>query len=62
MCSALGPDLDVSVFPPHHPGLKEVNASEQLLKSCLGNKKVCDCWGLLAGVYTEKRRKYTGEV
>lgn len=53
------PDLDISAFPPHHLGLTEVNASEQLLKSCLGNKKVCDCGGLSAGLYTEKRRKYT---
>lgn len=33
------PDLDVSAFPPHHLGLKEVNASERHLKSYLGNKK-----------------------
>lgn len=56
------PDLDISAFPPHHLGLKEVNASEQLLKSCLGNKKVRDSCGLLAGLYAEKRRKYAREV
>lgn len=56
------PDPDISAFPPHHLGLKEVNACEQLLQSCLGNKKVCGCWGLLAGLHTEKRKKYTGEV
>lgn len=33
------PDLDISAFPPQHLRLKEVNAYEQLLKSCLGNFK-----------------------
>lgn len=54
-------DLDISAFPPHHLGLKEVNASEQLFENHHGNKKVCNCWGLLARLYTEKRN-YTGDV
>lgn len=33
------PDLDIRAFPPHHLKLKEVNASEELLRSCLGNFK-----------------------
>lgn len=33
------PDLDIRTFPLQHLRLKEVNASEQLLKSCLGNFK-----------------------
>lgn len=33
------PDLDIRAFPPQHLRLKEVNASEQLLKNCLGNFK-----------------------
>ena len=48
--------------PPHHLGLKEVNASVPSSKAALGIKKVCDCWGLLAGLYTGKRTKYIGEV
>lgn len=43
MCSAWVPDLDIRTFPLQHLRLKEVNASEQLLKSCLGNLKVFDC-------------------
>lgn len=62
MCLVLGLDLDVSVFFFYYLGLKEVNVFEQFFKSCFGNKKVCDCWGLLVGVYIEKRRKYIGEV
>lgn len=42
------PDLDISVFPHHRLELKEVNASEQLFESYLGNKKKCviigNCW------------------
>lgn len=35
------PGLDIRAFAPYRLGPKEVNASEQHLKSCLGNLKKC---------------------